>query len=411
MTIRLIATAAAAALASSVLAFSGPAVARDARHAFSSKPHVRHGGHAGIDPRLSVPPGFHVDVVATLSSNARELAVDGAGNLIAGTSSSQVFVVPGVESPAGGSTPIAVSLPESPAAGVSLGANALYVGTNTAVWKLPYSSARGVTGTPTKIFAVRTGPIAPGSDGDVHVTTSVALDHGFVIVAVGSSCNACAEVDPTRAAVMRVGLNGGASTSLARRVRNAIAIAVNPANGIAWIGGAGQDSLPLGHPYEYLDPVLSHPAGTDYGWPVCEENHQTYGSGANCSHTVIPRVEFPAYQTIIGATFYPQKPSGAYAFPAAYRGGMFVSMHGSWHSHNGIPIAPPRVSFVPMTAAGQPQTQVDWSNPTTQWSDFFKGWQRPDGWRIDRPTGVAVGPLGSLFVGTESGTIYRIRPN
>ena len=59
-----------------------------------------------------------------------------------------------------------------------------------------------------------------------------------------------------------------------------------------------------------------------------------------------------------------------------------------------------------------PRTPVNWSDPTAQWSDFISGFQLADGTtRIGRPTGVAVGASGSLFVADDqTGDIYRIRP-
>ena len=59
----------------------------------------------------------------------------------------------------------------------------------------------------------------------------------------------------------------------------------------------------------------------------------------------------------------------------------------------------------------QPATPVDWSNPNAQWSDFVGGCQNADGSRACRPTGVAIGTDGSLFVSEDQdGAIYRIRP-
>ena len=85
-------------------------------------------------------------------------------------------------------------------------------------------------------------------------------------------------------------------------------------------------------------------------------------------------------------------------------------MHGSWHSSGGTPIAPPRVAFVPMSGDA-PQTAVNWSIPTTQWTDFVSGFQLPDGSRVGRPTGIAVGPQGDLFIADDqTGAIYRVRP-
>ena len=59
----------------------------------------------------------------------------------------------------------------------------------------------------------------------------------------------------------------------------------------------------------------------------------------------------------------------------------------------------------------EPQTPVNWNDPTTQWKEFVGGFQNAAGQRIARPTGVAVGPDGSLFVSDdEDGGIFRIRP-
>ena len=127
----------------------------------------------------------------------------------------------------------------------------------------------------------------------------------------------------------------------------------------------------------------------------------------------VPRVIFPAYETPIGATFYPQRPQGRYAFPSPYRGGAFVTLHGSWHGPGeGLPgYIPPRVVFIPMRG-DDPQRSIDWANPSKQWDEFVGGYQAAGSSdRIGRPTGITIGPEGSLFVADDlTGAIYRIRP-
>jgi glucose/arabinose dehydrogenase len=199
-------------------------------------------------------------------------------------------------------------------------------------------------------------------------------------------------------------------TAKAVHIRNAIALTINPNTGTLWTGVAGQDALPLHHPYEFFDAVSIRSGVVNYGWPACEEDHHAYVTGANCSTQAVPRVEFPAYETIIGAAFVPSVNAGTYALPPAYSGGAFVAMHGSWHALNGIPIAPPRVAFVRMSG-DLPASAVNWSSPTTQWVDVVRGFQTSTGTRIGRPTGVAIGPRGDLFVSDDyAGRIYRIRP-
>ena len=92
----------------------------------------------------------------------------------------------------------------------------------------------------------------------------------------------------TRATIQTMALDGKGMKLRARRWRNPIALAVDPKTGTVWAGGAGQDSLPGGHPFEFMDPVSLRPTPADYGWPVCEENHVAYSPGANCSQVVIP---------------------------------------------------------------------------------------------------------------------------
>ena len=78
----------------------------------------------------------------------------------------------------------------------------------------------------------------------------------------------------------------------------------------------------------------------------------------------------------------------------------------SWH----LPLVAPRVIYVPMNG-DDPKTPVNWNDPAAQWKEFVSGWQLPDGRRIARPTGIAVGSDGSLFISDDlDGGIYRVRP-
>ena len=359
------------------------------------------------DARLTVPTGFALSVVANVAG-AHGLAFLPDGDLLVGSGSRAVSLVPQADAVAGTPHTFA-TFPDSPSYGVAASGASIYVSTQSGLWQIPYRTGDSTATEQKKIAQYRQGPIAPGSDGDVHRSASVAVGGTHVYVGIGSSCNACTEADPTRATIARTDLDGSNYTTAARRIRNAMALAVNPATGTLWAGGAGQDALPLGHPYEYFDGVTLHPATPDYGWTACEENQHAYTAGADCSGTVAPRIELPAYSTLMGAAFYPATQSGPYAFPARYRGGVFISAHGSWHRIGGH-LVPPHVVFVPMTGDA-PQTAVDWNDPTRQWTDFLTGFQDASDNRIGRSSGIAVGPNGSLFVSDDqTGNIYRIRP-
>jgi glucose/arabinose dehydrogenase len=366
-----------------------------------------------MNPDLHIATGFAAQTIAWIPA-AREIAALPDGDLLVGTSTSKIYIVPGADTSGAAKTAhVFINLPDNPAQGVAISPDhtAIYAATQYDVFKIPYHS--GDQSEPdsaaVKIASVRTGPIAPGSDGDVHRTSSVAVTSTTVYVGVGSSCNSCVEADPTRATVQAMHLDGTGMHTIATRFRNAIALAIDPATGAFWAGGAGQDRLPYSHPFEFIDAVSLQPGSpVDYGWPDCEEDRVAYAAGADCSKVAVPRVEFPSYSTHIGAVFYPQSPSGAYAFPAAYRGSLFVSSHGSWHC---CPASPPQVDDVPMNG-DSPKTPANWSDPNAQWIEFMWGFGDASSTSyIGRPTGIAVGAQGSLFVADDqNNVVYRIRP-
>ncbi len=370
---------------------------------------------------FAVAPGFAMQKIAQVH-NARQLAALPNGDLLVGTSDESIYIVPNAEdSGRAGAPSVFVTIPDRPVQGVTFVQSSctIYVGTQNGVYSIPYSDG-DLTGTANKIAAVRSGPLATSPD-DKHITTSVAFTGGSLYVSVGSSCNACAENDANRAAILQMGPNGENLIKKATHIRNAIALAVNPATQTLWAGGAGQDNVkPIGHPFEFFDAVTLHKGVADYGWPNCEENQVVEVAGSDCSGEVEPLVELPAYQTIIGAVFYPTNQTGTHAFPAANRG-LYLAGHGSWHMTGGKYYTAPRVAFVPWKSGDAPKTPVTWDikkveAPVTggagQWSEFISGYLAANGVdRSGRPTGLAIGVQGSLFIGDDqNGAVYRVRP-
>jgi len=375
-------------------------------------------GPAVSPPALTVAPGFTLTAIAKVSQ-ARQLVALPNGDLLVATSGASAYLIPNADALVAPGAPAVFTTPgEAGAQGVAFDAASctVYLSAQHDIYRISYRDGQQTGATSRPIASVRSGSVSPNrpaGDTDEHKTTSVAVAGGMLYAGVGSSCNACVETDPTRASVQQMDLSGNQMSTRATRFRNAIALTENPSTRTLWAGGAGQDSLPTQHPYEFFDAVTLHPGVADYGWPDCEENHVAYTAGASCAATVAPLVVLPAYSTIIGAAFYPTNPGGPYAFPAPYRGGLFLTAHGSWHQNpNGTNAAVPQVVFVPMNGDA-PAVPVDWSNPTRQWSVFVGGFEASNGMtRVARPTGIAVGPLGSLFIADDhlEGFIFRIRP-
>lgn len=351
------------------------------------------------DNALTVPAGFTIARIASIPG-ARELAVAPNGDVFVGTLGSDVYVITHPDTTPGAAH-VFVTFPDRPAHGVTFGPDTLYVGTQFGVWSIPYKSGdEKAAEAPHKIATVRTS----GRSSD-HFTTSVAFSKNVLYASVGSSCDACnTELDDTRATVQAMQPDGKAMHPVAVHIRNAIALATNPNTGTVWLGAAGQDYLPESHPYEIVDPFTLHSGVSNYGWPGCYEDHRTDGSH-DCRFMTVARVVLPAYVTPIGMAIYPREPSGAHPFPAQYRGGIFIGIHGSWHQ----PLRPPRVVFVPLHG-DEPATPVSWGDPDRQWRQFVGGFQAADGSRIGRATGIAVGKDGDLYVADDAaGAVYRVR--
>ncbi len=201
-------------------------------------------------------------------------------------------------------------------------------------------------------------------------------------------------------------------------IRNAVALAVDPGTGAVFAAQHGRDQLAANWPKLYNDAqsaelpaeeVFRLEAGGDYGWPYCYYDWRRrqqvlqpeYGGDGKtvgrCESVPRPVVAFPGHWAPDGMTFYNSR-----HFPIKYRGGLFIAFHGSWN-RGPLPEGGYKVMFVPFArgiATGAPEVFADgFAGPVVS----------PNGARY-RPTGVAVGPDGSLYVASDQGegAVFRI---
>jgi glucose/arabinose dehydrogenase len=105
---------------------------------------------------------------------------------------------------------------------------------------------------------------------------------------------------------------------------------------------------------------------------------------------------FPGHWAPDGIAIY-----RATQFPAKYRGGAFIAFHGSWNRAP-LPQAGYKVVFLSLAGDGAlvPETFAD---------GFAGSATIQPGTAAHRPTGITVGPDGSLYVADDSGgRIWRI---
>jgi glucose/arabinose dehydrogenase len=274
-------------------------------------------------------------------------------------------------------------------------------------------------------------------DGDHPMHPFAIAPDGALFVNSGSASNACqvenrALESPgrkpcpelaTRSGIWRYDANEtgqvfSAGERYATGNRNTVGLAIEPQQGSLYASMHGRDQLSDNWPKLYTDEQNNDlPAelfarieeGSDFGWPYCyydprQRKHvlaPEYGgdgkSQGECSTKDEPDVTFPAHWAPEGVAFY----SGS-AFPERYRGGAFVSFHGSWNRK-------PRqagflVAFVPF-ADGRPDGRYE------EFATGFAGAEPPADPKQARyrAMGIATGPDGALYVSDDvTGRIWRI---
>jgi glucose/arabinose dehydrogenase/mono/diheme cytochrome c family protein len=154
--------------------------------------------------------------------------------------------------------------------------------------------------------------------------------------------------------------------------------------------------------------LLLKPGG-DYGWPECYYDGlqaklvlaPEYGGDGGktvgvCANKMSPVAAFPAHWAPNGMVRYNQK-----QFPARYRDGVFIAFHGSW---NRAPYAQGGYNVV-----FQPLNGTHANGGCEIFADGFAGPVRSPEGAQHRPSGLAVGPDGALYVSDDiRGRIYRI---
>ncbi|HVG86443.1 MAG TPA: PQQ-dependent sugar dehydrogenase, partial [Vicinamibacterales bacterium] len=275
--------------------------------------------------------------------------------------------------------------------GMALRGDQLYVAEPTSVKVYPYDAkTMKVTGAGKEIIS-----LAGMNTG--HVTRTLALnrDGSKLYLSVGSRSNIDLDEPPMRAAVHRFNPDGSNHETIATGLRNAVGMRFYPGTDDLWVSvherdGLGDDLVP--------DFVTKVEPGGFYGWPIAylgphPEPRHTGVDMAKVKSTLYPDVILGGHVGPLDILFY----TGT-QFPAKYRGGMFVALHGSWNrsKRQGYKIA-----FVPF------KDRMATAGP----EDFLQGWMlAPDQKEVwGRPVGLLQMPDGSLLISDDGGRkLWRV---
>jgi len=233
--------------------------------------------------------------------------------------------------------------------------------------------------------------------------------------------NPCTELE-TRGGVWRYDANKtnqvfSPEARFATGIRNAEGFVID-SSGRMFVTQHGRDQLHMNWPDLYkADQEATLPAEEllllksqgDYGWPECYYDSfqqklvlaPEYGGDGGkavgvCADKIGPAAAFPAHWAPNAMVQYDQK-----QFPARYREGVFIAFHGSWDR---APYAQGGYNVVFQPLAGDRA-----SDRCEIFADGFAGEVKSPAQAAHRPSGLAVGPDGAIYVSDDvRGRIYRI---
>jgi glucose/arabinose dehydrogenase len=386
----------------------------------------------GCDPAIKLPPGFCAIVFSDSAGPARHMAVRKNGDVIVGVLD-QRRVTGGVlmlrDADKDGHADAEGRFGESGVHGVVLdGDSTLIVSTASSVvrYRLTDSLApRKRVDTLINGLAVRPIP-----------SHSLAIDlRQNLIVNLGAASNGCAAKEapevPGRDPCPELETSGGIwkfktdkinqtlkdGTRIATGLHNAIALAVNPADTMIYAVSDGRDALHDLWPKLYSteenasepaeEMVRLQSARADFGWPYCYYDYlkqqrvvaPEYGGDKTrtdrCDRLIQPLVVFPAHWSPMAMVFYNGK-----MFPEQYRGGAFIAFHGSSQR---APLA--EEGFVVVFQ----QFKDGMAGDYTEFATGFNGGSTTAQSAAHRPSGLAIGPDGALYVSDDKGgRIWKI---
>ncbi len=342
--------------------------------------------------RLTLPPGFSIEVYAADVPNARQMALSPSGTLFVSTRrAGNVYAVLDDNGDQAADRVLTIDSDLNIPNGVAFRDGALYVAEVSRV--LRYDDIEANLETPPEPVVVNDA--FPGDRAHGWKFIAFGPD-GRLYVPVGAPCNVCDHeaTAPIYSTITRMNPDGSELEIYARGIRNSVGFAWHPETDELWFTNNGRDMLGDTRPADTLNHAPQ--PGFHFGFPFCHQGdiQDPEFSTRPCSEFRPPAQKLGPHVAALGMRFYTGD-----LFPPEYRHQIFIAEHGSWNrsaeaGHTGYRI----------TVATLDGDRV------TDYSIFAEGWLDPatnEAW--GRPVDVQVMPDGALLVTDDRvGAIYRI---
>ena len=400
------------------------------------------------DSGLALPAGFCATIFADGIGHARHMAVAANGVVYVNTWSGRYygndtphvggFLVALQDTTGSGKADINQRFGETVQSGAAGGTGIgiyngwLYAELNDKIIKFKLNKAAPL---PDEKSQIVVGGLPLGGDHPMH---PFAIDAaGDLYVDVASATNSCQEknrtlrspgLEPCTELETRGGIwlykanetnqKFSATQRYATGIRNAEGFGVDSEGQRIFVTQHGRDQLHTNWPdiIKEADQEATLPSeevlllkkGGDYGWPKCYYDPflsslvlaPEYGGDGKtvglCAQKSAPVAIYPAHWAPNDMVLY----SGQ-QFPARYRKGVFIAFHGSW---NRAPYSQGGYNVVYQALSADKA-----SGSCEIFADGFAGTDKSPAKAAHRPTGLAVGPDGALYVADDvAGRIYKI---
>ena len=333
---------------------------------------------------LKLPDGFAISVAADDLRKPRQMSLADDGTVFVGSTSGDVTALRDGDGDGLYETRHRIGRGLRLPAGVAIHDGDLYVSAVSRILRYPAITTRLANpGEP--LTVIDTLP-SDGHHGLKHIAFG---PDGRLYVPIGAPCNVCDRDGYARLTSMTS--NGDDVRMEALGIRNTVGFDWQPESNQLWFSDNGRDWLGDDSPDDELNRVSQR--GEHFGFPYCHADgivDPEFGEGRVCADYTPPVFGLGAHVAALGIHFYRGQ-----AFPARYRGALFIAEHGSWNRSRKSGYRVVVVRF----EDGQPQPPEVFAEG---WLNGQRNWGRPVAL-----TETAGGDL--LLSDDQAGVIYRIR--